>query len=88
MSTPPAVIHLRAFIAYCEGQQSMRPFTLIPYAEAIEAGIPFSETFIHEGREWAVFVAGDETPSELQALEKAGVVDPYDIDADLPEPNA
>jgi len=69
------VIHLRAFIAYCEGQQSMRPFTLIPYADAIAAGIPFSETFEHEGNAWSVWTAGDCSPEDHLALEEAGVID-------------
>jgi hypothetical protein len=73
---PPAVIHLRAFIAYCEGQApSAYPFALMPYADAIAAGIPFSVTFSHEGNDWAVFVAGDCSPHDTLALEQAGVLD-------------
>jgi hypothetical protein len=73
---PSPAIALRAFIAYCEGGNNpTNPFALLPYAETIDLGIPFSETFIHEGIEWAVFVTGDVTPCELIALENAGVVD-------------
>ena len=73
----PSPAHtLRAFIAYCEsGETHSNPFTLLPYGEAIAMGIPFSETYIFEGYEWAVFVTGDVTPCELLALEKAGIVD-------------
>lgn len=71
----PAVIHLRAFIAYCETQGTKDTFTLIPYDDAVRAGIPFSETFIHEGNTWAVWVAGDCPPWDLLALERAGVID-------------
>ena len=77
--TPAAVIHLRAFIAYCEGQApSANPFTLIPYAAAITAGIPFSITFSHEGNDWAIFIAGDCSPHDTIALEQAGVIDDAD----------
>lgn len=73
---PSPALALRAFIAYCEGGQApSNPFALLPYAETVALGIPFSETFIHEGIEWAVWVAGDCSPCELIALEKAGVVD-------------
>jgi hypothetical protein len=51
-----AVNQLRAFLAYAETMEFPRPFTLIPYAEAIAAGIPFSETLSHEGLDWAVLV--------------------------------
>ena len=73
---PSPALALRAFIAYCEGGQTpSNPFALLPYEETIALGIPFSETFIYEGIQWAVWVAGDVTPCELIALEKAGVVD-------------
>jgi hypothetical protein len=78
MKTNPAVIQLRAFIAYCEGCTKENTFTLIPYADAVEAGIPFAETFVHEGNEWAVWFAGDCAPDELIALEQAGVIDDAD----------
>jgi hypothetical protein len=82
--TNPTALTLRAFVAYCEsGDNPTNPFTLIPHADAIAAGIPFAQTFIHEGREWAVFVTGDFMPDELCALEDAGVVDPYDFEADV-----
>jgi hypothetical protein len=77
MKTTNAVSHLRAFYAYIEGQPNLvKPFALLPYAEAIKAGIPFSETFVHEGNDWAVFdIVGDVAPDELIALEQAGVID-------------
>lgn len=75
------IIYARAFLAYCEGkEQSSFPFALIPYQDAIETGIPFSETFVYEGREWAIFISGDFMPDELEQLETLGIVDPYDPD--------
>jgi hypothetical protein len=71
-----AVSHLRAFIAYAETSGPENVFTLIPYDQAIAAGIPFAVTFEHEGLTWAVWIAGDCSPHELIALEQAGVVDP------------
>lgn len=73
-----AVNHLRAFIAYAETMEFPKPFTLIPYHEAINAGIPFAETLIHEGLDWAIFVAGDCSPEDHLALESAGVIDDLD----------
>lgn len=72
----PAVAHLRAFLAYAQTMPpSTTPFALIPYEDAIQGGIPFAETLVHEGRDWAVFVAGDCSPEETLALESAGVLD-------------
>lgn len=70
-----SVSHLRAFIAYAETTGPGVCFTLIPYHQAIAAGIPFSETLVHEGLEWAVFLAGDCSPCDMIALEQAGVID-------------
>ena len=70
-----AVNHLRAFIAYAETSIPENVFTLIPYDQAIAAGIPFEVTFNHEGLSWAVWVAGDCAPLDLIALERAGVLD-------------
>jgi hypothetical protein len=70
-----AVSHLRAFIAYAEANRPGVCFALMPYADAIAAGIPFAETLVHEGLDWAVFLAGDCSPCDLFALEKAGVID-------------
>ena len=78
MKTTNAVSHLRAFIAYAETMEFPRPFTLIPYAEAIAAGIPFAETLVHEGNDWAVFIAGDCSPEDHLALEQAGIIDDAD----------
>lgn len=79
MKTTNAVSHLRAFYAYLEGREVSQPFALLPYAEAVEAGIPFGITFQHEGNDWAVFdIVGDVTPCELIALEQAGVIDDAD----------
>lgn len=80
MSQPNAVIHLRAAIAYAEqtATPASAPFVLLPYAEAVKAGIPFGITFQHEGNDWAVFVMGDVTPDEQEALEQAGVLDDAD----------
>ena len=78
--TPNAVAHLRAFIAYAEQMEFPRTFTLIPYDEAIALGIPFCETLIHEGNDWAVFVAGDCSPEDHLAFESAGVIDDDDDD--------
>jgi hypothetical protein len=74
-TTHNAVAHLRAFIAYLETMEFPRPFTLIPYDQAIAAGIPFAETLIHEGNDWAVFIAGDCSHEEHVALHVAGVID-------------
>jgi len=75
----PAVIHLRAAIAYAESTPpASAPFTLLPYADAIAAGIPFAITFQHEGNDYAVFIMGDVTPWDLIALEQAGVIDDAD----------
>ena len=75
----PAVIHLRAAIAYAETRnKGDAPFTLIPYADAIAAGVPFAETLVHEGNDWAVFVMGDASPEDLEYLEQAGVIDADD----------
>jgi hypothetical protein len=74
-NTHNAVSHLRAFIAYAETSGPENLFTLIPYHQAINAGIPFAVTFEHEGLTWAVWIAGDCSPCELIALEKAGVID-------------
>ena len=77
--TPASVVYLRAFIAYCEGHAPTQfPFALLPYDEAVKAGIPFSITFTHEGNHWAVFVAGDCSPHDTIALEQAGVIDDAD----------
>lgn len=70
-----AVAHLRAFIAYAETNRPDVCFTLIPYHQATAAGIPFSETFEHEGKAWAVWMAGDCSPEDHLALEQAGVID-------------
>ena len=70
-----AVSHLRAFIAYAEASRPDVCFTLIPYDQAIAAGIPFAETLVHEGLDWAVWIAGDCSPCDLIALEQAGVID-------------
>lgn len=70
-----AVAHLRAFIAYAETTGPGVCFTLIPYHQAIAAEIPFSETLVHEGLEWAVWLAGDCSPEDHLALERAGVLD-------------
>jgi hypothetical protein len=70
-----AVSHLRAFIAYAETEAPQKTFTLIPYDQAIAAAIPFAVTFEHEGLTWAVWIAGDCSPSDLIALEQAGVLD-------------
>lgn len=80
MSTSPAVIHLRASLAWAQDNATpaSAPFVLIPYADAIAAGIPFGITFQHEGNDWAVFVMGDVTPDEQEALEQAGVLDDAD----------
>lgn len=75
----PAVIQLRAAIAYAETQsKSDAPFTMLPYSDAIAAGIPFSITFVHEGNDYAVFLMGDVTPWDLIALEQSGVIDDAD----------
>ena len=59
-----SLIYLRAFFAYCEsGQAGESPFALIPYADAIAAGIPFSETFVHEGNDWAIVAGCDHGPA-------------------------
>lgn len=78
--THNAVSHLRAFIAYAEASRPNVCFTLIPYDQAIAAGIPFAETLVHEGLDWAVWLAGDCSPCDLLALEQAGVVDVDDDD--------
>jgi hypothetical protein len=83
MSKPtpsPAVIQLRAALAWAEenATPASAPFALIPYADAIAAGIPFSVTFSHEGNDWAVFIMGDATPEETEALEQSGVLDDAD----------
>ena len=80
--TPNAVAHLRAFIAYAQDMEFPRPFTLIPYEEAISLGIPFASTIIHEGNDWAIFLAGDCSPEEYLALLSAGVIDDDDEDDD------
>ena len=75
----PAALNLRAFVAYCEsGENPSNPFTLLPFDEACNAGIPFSQTFIHEGLQWAVFVTGDFSPCDVEALEQAGIIDDED----------
>ena len=74
-----SVSHLRAFIAYAAESRPDVCFTLIPYPEAIAAGIPFAVTFVHEGLDWAVWLAGDCSPFDLIALEQAGVVDPEEM---------
>ncbi len=77
----PAALNLRAFVAYCEsGDNPSNPFTLIPYDDACNQGIPFSQTFIHEGLQWAVFVTGDFSPCDVEALEQAGIIDDADDD--------
>lgn len=76
----PAVIHLRAALAWAEynATPASAPFVLLPYADAIAAGIPFAVTFQHEGNDWAVFIMGDTSPEETEALEQAGVLDDAD----------
>jgi hypothetical protein len=74
--TNQTALNLRAFVAYCEsGNTPANPFTLIPYEQAIDAGIPFSETFVYEGKDWAVFVTGDFSPCDVEALKQAGIID-------------
>lgn len=74
-NTNAAVQTLRAFIAYCESGGKSNPVCLLPFKDACEAGIPFAETFIHEGKDWAVFVTGDCSPWEHLQLENVGVID-------------